>query len=351
MDLPMRREVTLAKIRWVALRPSMLMYVYNVLYSLLNTDSSVVRRTFVMSIEELFGPEETDSENDDEDEIDVPSDRDEDSDFEDGQPRTSPAGSDHEPEPDQTPTNENNVEEDGHINAEGVDYRQPRPPFLGCAWNGVRNAFIRTDELNTTRPRGSRPQGYIWVVSINGYRRTLAQTLADETRLTAQLAQRQRPQGNTMETLFGPDVTNNSLLEMTWYIGALGHDAPYVWFDRISAAWRAAVDMCGDGSGAQTMMAYERGERKELGHLQGISRCLTHEGLKERIRRWMRLALLLASGMYRAKIGFAFFTGQTWEFMGGYVQKDKGKPHYRFFAHPPIDEGALFVSLTHARWV
>jgi len=96
------------------------------------------------------------------------------------------------------------------------------------------------------------------------------------------------------------------------------------------------------------MMPYERGERKELGHVQGTSRALAHEGLKERIRRWMRLALLLASGMYRAKIGFAFFTGQTWEFMGGYVQKDKGKPHCRFFAYLPIDEGALFVFLAHA---
>ena len=304
-----------------------------------------------MSIESLFGPEETDSEADDEDENNVPSERDSDSDFEDGKPRTSPAGSDHDPQPDEPPTNENNAEEDGHINAENVDYRQPRAPFAGCSWSGVKNAFIRTDELNVTRPRGSRPQGYIWVVSINGYRRTLAQTLADETRLTAQLAQRQRPQGTGTGTLFGPNVTNNSLLEMAWYIGALGHDAPYAWFDRISAAWRIAVDMCGDGSGAQTMMSYERGERKELGHVQGISRCLTHEGLKERIRRWMRLALLLASGMYRAKIGFAFFTGQTWEFMGGYVQKDKGKPHYRFFAHPPIDEGECFVSLTHAHWL
>ena len=75
----------------------MVMYVYNVLYSLFNTDSSVVRRTFVMSIEELFGPDETDSENDDEDEIDVRSENDDDSDFEDGQPPTSPAGSDDEP--------------------------------------------------------------------------------------------------------------------------------------------------------------------------------------------------------------------------------------------------------------
>ena len=73
-------------------------------------------------------------------------------------------------------------------------------------------------------------------MSINGFRRTLAQALADEARLTAQLAQCQRPQGTTAELLFGPDVTNNSLLEMAWYIGALGHDAPYVLFDRISAA-------------------------------------------------------------------------------------------------------------------
>ena len=126
---------------------------------------------------------------------------------------------------------------------------------------------------------------------------------------------------------------------MTWYIKKLGYDVPYVWFDRISAAFRMTVGMCDANSGAQKMMPYERGERKELGHVQGISRLLTHEGLKERIRRWMRLALLLASGMYRAMIGFAFFTGQTWEFMGGYVQKDKGKPHYRFFACPPIDDG------------
>ena len=53
----MRREVTLAKIRWVALRPSILMHVYNILYSLLNTDTPGMRRTFVMSIDELFGPD------------------------------------------------------------------------------------------------------------------------------------------------------------------------------------------------------------------------------------------------------------------------------------------------------
>ena len=52
--------------------------------------------------------------------------------------------------------------------------------------------------------------------------------LADEISLTAQMAQRQRPRGNSTETLFGPDVSNSSLLEMAWCIGALGHGAPYV---------------------------------------------------------------------------------------------------------------------------
>ena len=62
----------------------------------------------------------------------------------------------------------------------------------------------------------------------------------------------------------------------------------------------------------------------------------------------MKVALLLTAGQFKCKIGLSFFTGQTWEFMGGYVQKDMGKPHYMFFAYPPIDEGALFVFLTHA---
>ena len=236
-----------------------------------------------MSVEELFGPDEADSENGEENDNDVPSEHDDDSEFEGQEPPTAPARDDQRPaqEDQEAPFNTNNVEEDGHVNADGVDYRQPRAPFTGCAWCGTKNAFIRTDEQNTPKPRDSRPQGYIWVASINGFRRTLAQTLAEEVRLIAQMAQRQQPQGTSTETLFGPDVPNNSLMEMAWYIGALGHDAPYVWFDRISAAFCMAVGMCGANSGSQTTMSYERGERKELGHIQGISWCLTHEGLKE----------------------------------------------------------------------
>ena len=69
------------------------------------------------------------------------------------------------------------------------------------------------------------------------------------------------------------------------------------------------------------MMSYERGERKEYGHLQGITRIMTHVSLKDRIRKWMRAALLLGTSQYRVKIGLVFFTGQEWTYMGGYIQE------------------------------
>ena len=65
------------------------------------------------------------------------------------------------------------------------------------------------------------------------------------------------------------------------------------------------------------MMAYERGNRKELGHPQGIARLKTHEQLLDKIRRWVKVALLLTAGQFKCKIGLSLFTGQTWEFMGG----------------------------------
>jgi hypothetical protein len=93
------------------------------------------------------------------------------------------------------------------------------------------------------------------------------------------------------------------------------------------------------------MMSYERGERKEYGHLQGVTRIMTHVSLKDRIRKWMCAALLLGTSQYRAKVGLTFFTGQDWTYMGGYIQKDQGKPHYRFFAYPPMLDGPYVFSL------
>ena len=36
-------------------------------------------------------------------------------------------------------------EEDGHENAEGLNYQQPRAPFAGTIWNGLQNGFPRID--------------------------------------------------------------------------------------------------------------------------------------------------------------------------------------------------------------
>ena len=197
---------------------------------------------------------------------------------------------------------------------------------------------------NRRNPTGGRPQGYIGVPSINCFRRTLAQTLLDEQRLAGQLRNAQQPQrpGQAME-LFDPDVPNATLLEISWCVSACGHHVPWGWFNLVAYAFKAAVDKTGERG--QLMMAYERGERKQLGHLQGIERLLAHESHKEKLRRWLRAALLLSTDMYRAESGLVFFTGQEWEHMGGYVQKDSGKAHYRFFAYPGMSE-CTFVDLS-----
>ena len=115
----------------------------------------------------------------------------------------------------------------------------------------------------------------------------------------------------------------------------MGRSAPICWFELLSRAWRIAVDQ--SGAGLQGMMSYERGNRKELGHLQGIAQLKTHEQLFDKTRGWMKVALMLNAGQYKCKIGLSFFTGQTWEFMGGYVQKDMG-------------ELQCALCFSHARW-
>ena len=131
---------------------------------------------------------------------------------------------------------------------------------------------------------------------INGWRRTLAQTLADEARLAEQArthATNLNSRGTTLG-LFGADVPNHSLLEISWYIVAMGTNAPLAWFDLICTAWENAIVKGGSPS-SQVMMSYERGERKEYGHLQGTTRIMTYVSLKDRIRKWMRAALLLGT--------------------------------------------------------
>ena len=70
---------------------------------------------------------------------------------------------------------------------------------------------------------------------------------------------------------------------------------------------------------------------------------LAKTSLKDKIRAWMRASLMLNTGMHRFKVGCAFFTGQEWEYMCGYVQKDMGKPHYLFACYPPIEERTCHI--------
>ena len=58
-------------------------------------------------------------------------------------------------------------------------------------------------------------------------------------------------------------------------------------------AFTSAVDTRGGSSAA--MMSLERGDRKNLLYIQGISRLLSHDLLTERVRAWMRAALLLGT--------------------------------------------------------
>ena len=146
----------------------------------------------------------------------------------------------------------------------------------------------------------------------NGWRRTLAQTLADEARLSEQSRMRAtnlNSRGTNLE-LVGEDVPNHSLLEVSWCIVAMGTNAPLAWFGLMCTAWENTIIKCGSPS-SQVMMSYGRGERNEYGHLQGITRIMTHVSLKDRIRKWMRAELLLGTSQYRAKVGFAFFTGRA----------------------------------------
>ena len=126
-------------------------------------------------------------------------------------------------------------EEEGHVNAEGLNYQQPRAPFAGTIWAGLLNGFPRIDQENLRRPAGTRPHGCVWSTRIIGWRRTLAQTLADEARLTEQARTRAsnlNSRGTNLE-LFGADVPNHSLLEISWYIVSMGTNAPLAWFDLI----------------------------------------------------------------------------------------------------------------------
>ena len=130
----------------------------------------------------------------------------------------SEANSHAEPPPEAVRPQGAPPEEDGHPNVEGVQYVQPKAPFVGTYWSPLENAFLRVDRDNTSKPRGGRPQGYVFVCSINGFCRTLAQTLLNEQRIIAQDARnRQQPhRPGQAQAIFGAEVPNAALLEISW---------------------------------------------------------------------------------------------------------------------------------------
>ena len=143
---------------------------------------------------------------------------------------------------------------------------QPRGPFAGTIWNGTLNGFPRIDQENLRRPSGGKPNGYVWSMKINGWRRTLAQTLADEARMSEQSRMRApnlNSRGTNLE-LSGENVPNHSLLEISWYIVAMGTNAPLAWFDVICTAWENAIVKCGSPA--------EVDGRAELARRRGAAR-------------------------------------------------------------------------------
>ena len=168
----------------------------------------------VQELQDLFEGTDDSSDNDDSNDEDYRSDDDQPQGRE--RPRRRVNESDEEKEeegkvePDTAHHSDrpDDAEEGGYVPTDGRNYREPRPPFSGMLWNGRRNAFVRIDQENRRRPGGTRPQGYIWVDSILGYRRTRLQTDADEERLNEQERNNQRPRGTRSNILFGKEIPN-----------------------------------------------------------------------------------------------------------------------------------------------
>ena len=63
--------------------------------------------------------------------------------------------------------------EDGFVGPPGHVYANPRDtPYAGTAWRGDRNMFERINRDDLSKPKGTRPAGYIWNEELLGWRRT-----------------------------------------------------------------------------------------------------------------------------------------------------------------------------------
>jgi hypothetical protein len=109
----------------------------------------------------------------------------------------------------------------------------------------------------------------------------------------------------------------------------MGQHAPIRWFLNL-VVFHGDLQSRGLGDGD---VYRARGSQAASEHIQGASRFVTSEAHKDQFRAFMKRHLgILAGGNIQCRIGINYFSGQTWENMLGYVQKDEGKPHYRFWS-------------------
>ena len=205
----------------------------------------------------------------------------------------------------------------GFVPPPGTEYTQPRKPFAKTSWSPALNAFVYADGCGAKG--GHPPTGYVRDPTINGLRRTREQTELDEARLKARVeSARSGP-----ETFFGENCVNGVMLELSGYVGAMGHHAPLIWWKYLITTLTA---LCvGDNTAAA--MSKERGDRKRLLHYQFIARIITTEFNLEKVRTFIRQGLhILPNSGTRCKISVRPFGGsQTWAYMLGYVQKDRDR--------------------------
>ena len=88
------------------------------------------------------------------------------------------------------------------------------------------------------------------------------------------------------------------MLEISMYVGALGHHAPLAWWGFLISALTA---LC-NHPGSAAAMSKERGDRRRLLHYQIVLRIITVEMHKESLRKFIKQKLnILPNGNVRLR--------------------------------------------------
>ena len=292
--------------------------------------------------DDIFGSDDEDDEMDGDDE------------FEDRNDESDGGGVENNESTRSRPNHLSPVQIDGYVPDDGRVYNQPRAPFARTQWNGLKNAFERTD-YSDTRRSGADPRGYIWVnrpPDLVGYRRSYDQTIEDEDRLAQQqaLAEHRTADRNDPASFCGEHIPNAALVEISGYVSGVGRHAPYSWWRWLKAAFE---QICSAHADHACAVGYEKGERNGHLHYQFVLRIYTEfEIYKTKIVNFIKRHLgILPGGGQKCRVQMELFRGQEWSFMLGYVQKDEGRTHYRFWCTSNITSAELEAGKKHYKAV